>query len=190
MWNKENNYTYIEIEKRSIHIFDNLFTAADRERLYNFCSTRNFTTDGSDTPRLEYKGDFNLYCNLLAGNQLQESNFLKLGNVKYITDLLDGYEIIQARVNLSTLHDKNRFHCDAAGSNDVRTILYYPNMSWNIDWGGYTMFTNQTITKMEYCSFYIPGRVILFDGTIPHCIASPSIAAPTYRFSFVIQYYK
>ena len=184
------NKTLLQIEDRQLTIFDDVYSAAYRERLYHFCSTRHFTTDGSDTARLEYKGDFNLYCNLLAGNQLQQSNFLNLEGTKEILSMLDGYEIIQARVNLSTLHDKNRFHCDAAGSNDVRTILYYPNMTWNIEWGGYTMFTNQNMSKLEYCSFYIPGRVILFDGTIPHCISAPSPSAPTYRFSFVIQYYK
>lgn len=183
------DYQYIEVENRPIHIFDNLYSAADRERLYSFCSTRNFTTDGSDTARLEYKGDFNLYSNII-GKQLTDSGFLELENTKYLTELLTGYEIIQARVNLSTLHDRNRFHCDAAGGNDVRTILYYPNMEWNREWGGYTLFTNQQSHKLEYCSFYIPGRVILFDGTIPHCISSPSITAPTYRFSFVIQYFK
>jgi hypothetical protein len=68
------NKTLLQIEDRQLIIFDDVYSAADRERLYHFCSTRHFTTDGSDTARLEYKGDFNLYCNLLAGNQLQQSN--------------------------------------------------------------------------------------------------------------------
>lgn len=182
------DYTYKEIEGRPIHIFDNLFSAADRERLYQFCKSQNFTTLGSDTDRLEYKGDFNLYSDIL--NNLENSGFLSLENAKYFLPLLTDYEIIQARVNLSTMHDKNRFHCDAAGGNDVRTILYYPNMEWRHDWGGYTLFTNQQGNNLEYCSFYIPGRTIIFDGTIPHCISAPSPTSPTYRFSFVVQYYR
>lgn len=186
--NEWKDYTYKEIDGKPIHIFDNLFTMVEREKLYQFCKSQYFTTLGSDTDRLEYKGDFNLYSDILTN--LENSGFLSLENAKYFLPLLKDYSIIQARVNLSTMHDRNRFHCDAAGSNDVRTILYYPNMEWNKDWGGYTLFTNQQGNALEYCSFYIPGRTIIFDGTIPHCISAPSITAPTYRFSFVVQYYR
>jgi len=142
---------------------------------------------GQDTPRLEHRGDFNLYCQLNE-DDVQHSQFWNCENTKYVLPLLDGYEQVQARINLSTLHDKNRFHCDTYGSDDVRTLLYYPNMEWSPEWGGYTLFTNKEGNKLEFCSFYEPGRVVIFDGTIPHCISAPSPGATAYRLSFVIQY--
>lgn len=181
------DYEYVEADGKPIHIFDNLFTYNEREKFYSWCSGQRFTNMGQDTGRLEHKGDFNLFSQLFE-EDVRNSGFWEMENTKYLLPLIEGYEQAQARVNLSTLHDKNRFHCDTYGSDDVRTILYYPNMEWHSEWGGYTLFTNQEGNKLEYCSFYIPGRVVIFDGTIPHCISAPSIGAPAYRLSFVIQY--
>lgn len=181
------DYEKIDVDGKAIHIFNDLFDYNQREKMYHWCKTQRFNTNGSDTPRLEHKGDFNLFTQV-DEEAISDMGFFNYEGSKYLLPLIEGYQQVQARVNLSTLHDHNRFHCDTYGSDDVRTLLYYPNMEWNPEWGGYTLFTDDQGKKLKYCSFYIPGRVVIFDGTIPHCISSPSPHAPTYRFSFVIQY--
>ena len=51
------------------------------------------------------------------------------------------------------------------------------------------MFYNpDDINSIEYTSSYVPGRIILFDGNIPHAIRPQSINAPKYRFSLSVFY--
>ena len=187
---KQYAHEHIKADGRSIYILDNLFDYDERDQFYCWATSAPYSSYGQDTSRLEHRGDFNLFCPL-EEEQVEESGFWKFENSKFILPFIDGYKPIQARLNLSTLHDRNRFHCDTAthlGSKDVLTLLYYVNMEWNNEWGGYTLFTNKSGDKLEYCSFYVPGRVILFDGLIPHCISAPSPLASVYRYSFVIQY--
>jgi hypothetical protein len=181
------NHKTVKTSAGQIDIFDDLFDYATREKFYYYVKNANFSTSGSDTSTLETKGDFNLYC-ALSNQQVEQMGFLNQENTKYITPYVEGMDIKQSRINLSTLNDRNRFHTDTYGDLRTKTLLYYPNLKWDKEWGGHTLFTDKTGNELEYCCFYVPGRVILFDGQIPHCIAPPSSMAPSYRFSFVIQY--
>jgi ectoine hydroxylase-related dioxygenase (phytanoyl-CoA dioxygenase family) len=40
------------------------------------------------------------------------------------------------------------------------------------------------------CCAYVPGRVVLFDGAIPHCILSANTVSPARRLSLAIQFIK
>ena len=45
------------------------------------------------------------------------------------------------------------------------------------------MFRDQERENLEFVSDFVPGRVILFDGDIPHKAASQSLDAPPFRFT-------
>jgi len=62
--------------------------------------------------------------------------------------------------------------------------LYYPNLHWEDGWEGETRFFNKhNRDEIVYTSVYKPGRIILFDGEIPHQIGTQSITGPKYRFT-------
>ena len=73
-------------------------------------------------------------------------------------------------------------------SNDIHTIhhhkmsqvaLYYVNLDWQDGWYGETIFYDELDrNKIDFTSPYIPGRIILFDGSIPHAIRPQSVKAP------------
>ena len=95
---------------------------------------------------------------------------LKEKKIDFNFDIFNS-EIQQVRINLSTLHDVNRIHVDGRGS---KTLLYYPNLKWEFEWGGHTVFLDDDLTDVEHCCVYKPGRLVLFDGSIPHTIFSPT----------------
>lgn len=171
---------------RDITIYDDLFSYAEREVMHGFILNSLFTSSGRDSTRLEHQGDFNL-CSQYSEQDVKNLGLLE--NPKLAKEITDrGLTTFrQARVNLSTLNDKNHFHTDSV---DTVTLLYYPNLEWHIEWGGYTLFSDDSLRDIEHCVTYIPGRIVLFDGEIPHCIAAPTNVAPTYRFSFAIQFKK
>jgi Rps23 Pro-64 3,4-dihydroxylase Tpa1-like proline 4-hydroxylase len=175
---------------KTIEIYDDIFDRAQRTRFYNFILSSKFRPNGMEDNRLEHKGDISM-CSIYSIEDLDNMGFFKSPEIQLLKDRLNNWDIAQIRVNLTTLNDRNRFHVDYEDRKlEALTLLYYPNLEWNVEWGGFTMFTNETLTEVEYCSTYTPGRVILFNSTIPHAINPPSNIAPVYRFSFAIQFTK
>ena len=52
-----------------------------------------------------------------------------------------------------------------------------------MEWDGGTVFRTDDLSEVEYLSDYKPGRMILFDSSIPHKIYSSSYNAHPYRFT-------
>ena len=172
-------------EGRSIHVFDDLFTFNERTHMFSFIKNSLYSTKGSDNA---YNDDpvSQLYSGWSEGD-LDTFGIFKLPGAAQLLPLVDGRKIIQIRCNLTTLSEVNDFHVDGTNK-DPLTILYYANMVWHPSWGGYTLFANDLITNIEYASLYTPGRVIVFDGRIPHCVCTPTRAAKEHRYSFAVQY--
>ena len=170
---------------KEIHIYDDLYSFETRYGWYNFIKESHFFTTSYDLPTLETKGDYNMYS-YYNNNDLEGFGFLEHENTKQISHHYEGLEIATARVNLATLGDKNRFHVDF----ECLSVLYYPNLKWDIEWGGFTLFADDQVQNIEYTSIYTPGRVIVFDGSIPHFASAPVSMAPSYRFSFNIKFKK
>ncbi len=66
-------------------------------------------------------------------------------------------------------------------------VLYYVNSEWEDGWYGETLFYNpKDLEEVIFTSLYKPGRIILFDGNIPHAIRPQSIEGPRYRLSLTL----
>lgn len=170
-----------------IHVYDDLLGYADRARYFEFVSTSLFRPFSRDNMNLETMGDYNLF----SGYSLEDFGRMGLMSnpaVAEVAEQFDGFQVTQIRVNLSTLNDKNHIHVDGYG--ESKTLLYYPNMNWQIEWGGYTVFTNDSCDDIEHCVAYKPGRLVVFDGSIPHGICAPTNLAPSFRFTLAAQFQK
>lgn len=73
---------------------------------------------------------------------------------------------------------------------DENVLLYYVNMEWKDQWGGETLFFDKTNKDIIFGSRFTPGRLIWFDGEIPHTIKQPSRLAPKFRFTISIFFKK
>jgi hypothetical protein len=61
--------------------------------------------------------------------------------------------------------------------------LYYVNLEWRDGWYGETFFYSDDLKDVAFTSLYVPGRILLFDGDIPHAIRPQSVAGPKYRIT-------
>jgi len=168
---------------KKIHIFDNLFTLSEIEKFYEFIRSSMFLIDGGD-------GFISLYNDQIYSSY-SDNDIINMGFYK-----TKGYEIInkflniserekkQIRVNCSIPSEKMDVHQDGEGI----TLLYYANLKWELNWGGHTLFLNENLSDIEYTCAYKMGRVVVFDGTIPHLIMLANHQAIGNRLSFVIQY--
>ena len=67
---------------------------------------------------------------------------------------------------------------------DQQVLLYYVNLDWVDGWYGETLFYNpKNLKEILYTSLYQPGRILLFDGYIPHAIRPQSVKGPKFRLS-------
>ena len=169
-------------DEKLIRVYDNVFSYQERDNLFDFIKKSLYKTHGSDNGT--EKGDqiFSVFSSL----DLEKLNIKNMEGFKTIINKfnLNDRPIKQIRVNLSTFAEKNRIHSDWFGI----TLLYYANLEWQIDWGGHTLFLDEDLQEARYVCFYKPNRVVVFDGSIPHMIMTPSSLCPSLRYSFVIQF--
>ena len=107
-----------------------------------------------------------------------------------IAGFLDDYvppTVEKAYVNCGIHSESPYVHVDSSRKGD-KTLLYYMNREWKHEWGGETILLGDDAAEIEYCCPYKPGRIIIFDSTIPHSARQQSFAAPMYRFTLAIKF--
>ena len=167
-----------------IRIHDNLFTFDQRSNFFQVFKRSLFRALGEDSDLNLYPGQqlFSTYTleDLAVSGFQNTEGYIKLDK-EYN---LSSRDIKQIRINLSTAAEKNSAHTDRAGV----TLLYYPCTEWKIEWGGHTIFLNENADDIIYISAYKTGRVVVFDGTIPHLVIPPTALCPINRLVLAIQY--
>lgn len=175
--------TVVHSRGKVIDVYDGLFSHHEQIQFSDFIKKSFFKIDGYDQNALplemQLHSQYSFEDTLSMGFTSHPAYFAL--DEKYG---LSGMEIVQSRVNLTTPSEKNRVHTDNTGI----TILYYANMEWDTSWGGHTLFMDDSLQDAEFTCLYKSGRVIVFDGSIPHMIMTPSNICPTYRTTFAIQY--
>jgi len=169
---------------KQISVYEDVFSYQERSNHFKFVFESLFRVDGSDS-NVGLLKDYQIYSNY-SPQDIDNMGFLQNQNIQQIwkNHNLNGRTLKKGRVNVSHLGEKNRIHTDGFGV----TVLYYVNLEWNNDWSGHTMFLSDDLDECEYFSLYKPGKIVVFDGDIPHCILSPTILSPVHRFSFALQY--
>ena len=77
-------------------------------------------------------------------------------------------------------------HCDCGPDQRELTALWFMATEWEPEWGGETLFFDRTGDAM-FCVSPRPGRLVLFDGAIPHVGRPPTRICYTPRYTFAIK---
>jgi SM-20-related protein len=96
-----------------------------------------------------------------------------------MTPLLSGLKFSNSVLNVTVTSDCHFTHTHA----EKRIALFYLNLEWKDGWHGETLFFSKDGKEIVYASRYTPGRVIVFDGCIPHSIRPQSREGPQYRYT-------
>jgi len=176
-------YKRIEVESnKEIEIFDDLFRLKQRTALYNLAQGAIYKIGWEDTIQPEYRSvDRPLFSDVPESmlNYLQYFQTIKKN--PRIENILDEYYIQKRVINLTLPCNVHFVHAHEENS---KIILYYMNLDWNEGYMGETLFFSENKKEIVYSSPYTPGRVIIFDGDIPHTIRPQSFMAPIHRFTF------
>ena len=172
----------VKVCNKPVHVWDDLFTYQQRISFFQFMQKSFYKVDGGDYSVFDNQ-IYSQYTNL----DLMKLGFMETDGFSQLNKFynLEKREYSQIRINFSSFSEKNRVHHDGV----KLTLLYYANLEWDIEWGGHTFFLNEQLTDIEYTCVYNPGRVVVFDGSLPHMIMSPNVMSQKPRFSLVIQYH-
>ena len=100
-------------------------------------------------------------------------NIFNLGNfllteIKNVLHL--DYSIHKIQLNGQSMGQNGTVHIDSLVNSNERTLMVFINYKWKKEWGGEFQLLKEYSDKSEIIKSieYISGRVLLFDGSIPH----------------------
>lgn len=176
---------FITPSEKKIFVYDGIFTNQECLDIYLAISGLPFFRTNIDL--------------IVTGNQDVDVKFISnigpndiLGNLfynrysKHIDELDFKYvKIMSQYVNYSVLGTVDRLHGDSSSlhADPTFTIIQYGNFKWDKDWHGQTIFFDDNYEEIIFSTMVKPGRVVVFDSTIPHSATPPSKLAEHPRFT-------
>ena len=163
-----------------IKIFDDVFKYSNRMSIYELTLNSKFKIGWQDTNIIEHREK--IFMHSEWENKMVIKDILPLIKNKNLLELIDGRYPFKSIVNCTTVNDIYLPHTHP----EQNVLLYYINLEWKQEWYGETQFYSEDLKEIIFTNQYVPGRVIWFDGEIPHTIKTQSFSAPKFRFSLSI----
>ncbi len=98
-----------------------------------------------------------------------------------------GYRPYRAYTNASSFGDMLFTHTDCLPGQHDLTALWYLCESWDLEWGGETMFYDAN-DEVACAVTPRPGRLVIFDGAIKHAGRPPNRICYAPRYTFAIKF--
>jgi hypothetical protein len=171
-------HKHISINGKDVHVFDGVLDFSFREQAYTFVKNSTYQIGNEDADAVE-SSQHKYMVSMWSEFDFDRFGLLKAIEGTKAENLVKGKKLLRAHVNMSTPTDVHWAHDHV---NQIG-MLYYANKHWNHHWAGETLFFNDDLSEVEYASIYKPGRLIIFDGEIPHSVRPQSSVAPNYRFT-------
>jgi SM-20-related protein len=170
----------------NIWVFDNVFEKHKLETYQMFAQKSLFTLNIRSTPLIEHLDGANLQSSF-SQKELDDFGILNDDRLIPLHQYILPRQVNRCWLNLSTHLTKLHFHTDRNKKENGRTLLFYVHNTWDAEWGGETMFTDD-IGDCEIAVSCKPNRVIIFDSHIPHKAAPLTVDSLPYRFTFAVQF--
>ncbi|XP_071486638.1 uncharacterized protein [Diadema antillarum] len=170
---------------KRVYVFDGIFNEEDLMKLRNFVPRHgHFYFDDSldlDSDNVQWIAGFKI--DDYAGSKMWPAT-RKVAQFVSGTDQWYPYDI---SCNLLRTYDYTRIHEDCEQLEKEWTFLVYLATNWSADNYGETNFMHFKEHGSEHVISVIPrfGRVVIFEGIIPHSARPPSPAFNDARLTFV-----
>lgn len=166
---------------KKIYVYDDLFSLRTRDVTLFKCFRSNYKLGWGDG-ETEDLGGYHYLHSMFSEQELEMTPFFTELQQTPAYDHVKDLSISQIVVNLATPCQANFLHAHP----EKKVLLYYANTKWEEGWHGETHWYDEAKKEIEYSSPYVPGRLVIFDGSIPHTIRPQSYLANRYRFTLTI----
>ena len=172
------------VEGREVCVFDGLVTAAELGAYVEGLARAPFTrTEVAKPETAEYKHWV---------SEMPVANLLRLPiwpvTERAVAAMRPGerYRPYRAYTNFASYGDMLYTHTDCLPEQRELTALWFLATRWEPEWGGETMFFDASGDAL-YCASPKPGRLVVFDGAIPHAGRPPSRICYAPRYTFAVK---
>lgn len=166
---------------KKIKVFDNLFDMSTRQRFFNYVQNSMYRIGWADGDIPEKQHHTYLHS-IYTADDLKNMGLLEAFEKSPLLKEVEGLRLCKANVNLSTPLDVHFVHSHP----HKKAVLFYLNLEWHDGWYGETMFYDEQQKNVLFTSPYVPGRVIVFDSSVPHTLKPQSIIAAKHRFTLAL----
>ena len=173
----------LTLNGKQLIVFDDVFSYSERLNFYSFFTSGPFRFNGTANPELNANLREYIQSNY-SQEDLKNSKFFSPYLINILRKYIKNKVITRSYVFSSNFLTRHYFHSDPGGL----TLLYYANLEWSINDGGETLFVNDSIDEVLYTSLFKPGRIVLFDSSIPHKSNTIPVTTTNFRFSFVMNF--
>jgi len=170
-----------------IEIYD-----TDIRGIEDWVSQYDFTRERADKSAGDGTHTYNTYDFFGSGARLSHGMDIDVQNLYF--ELGEYFQLPPIKnlescyVNVLNSTDKPGVHCDCSGDGEYSpTILVYCNNEWNYNWGGETVFFDENL-DVKKAVLPKPGRVVVFDGRIPHTARPPVSIFEGNRYILTFKY--
>ena len=173
-----------QVEGRDVFVFDGLVSDADLAQYVEALERSPFTrTEFAKQETAEYK-------HWVSELPLANVTLLPLWppTERAVAHARPGerYQPYRAYTNYTAYGDMLYTHSDCRPDGRELTALWFLSKHWEPEWGGETMFFDASGDAL-FCASPKPGRLVMFDGAIPHVGRPPSRICYTPRYTFAIK---
>jgi SM-20-related protein len=168
-----------------IEIYDDVFPPYLRQHHILFAQQSSYTLNRNASSGIQWQLNDTFFLSLFSPQDVFLFKFENDDLIKKISE----YELQKSWIICSSPLSNYFYHTDCNPFENKITVLYYLNNRWDRNWGGETLFANES-GECEVAVEYKPGRVVIFDSAIEHKPAAISTYADEFRFIFVMQLIK
>ena len=176
--------TIVIEENKKIHIYDDMFHHQDMQDIFAYVEQGEFKRTNLDLVYFNNQNVDYKWSRMIGINDHWFKRVIDIYN-KNINELKHNpFTVERSYINFSTLETVDMIHCDCLAENTKQfTLLHYANWCWDPNWHGETIFYDSTGQDVVAAVTLKPGRVIFFNGNIPHSALAPSRIAPYPRYT-------
>lgn len=175
---------HAQVEGRDVFVFDGLIADGELGTYAEALGRASFTrTEFAKPETAEYK---HWASEMALANVVQLPLWPATESAVAFARPGEPYRPYRAYTNYAAYGDMLYTHVDCAPDQRGLTALWFLSAHWEPEWGGETMFFDTSGDAM-FCTSPRPGRLLLFDGAIPHVGRPPSRICYAPRYSFAIK---
>jgi hypothetical protein len=175
--------THVLSSGKLVHVYDGLIPAQLRADFYEYVTKSAFFIGWGDSDQSKALKHNCLYT-YYDGNQTFKAGILPFLQTTEVNEHIKGLDLTKSIVNMSVPTHVHFSHCHP----EKVIVLYYVNLEWEQSWHGETLFYSEDLKEIDLAINYTPGRVVVFDASIPHAIRPQSHTADHYRFTYTLAF--
>ncbi len=172
------------IDGREIAVYDDLVSAEEIARYFVAISHASFTrTEMARPDTIEYR---HWVCEMPLQHLPRTSLWPATQQAIASMRPNEQYHPYRCYTNYASFGDVLLTHVDALPNARELTALWFLCERWDVEWGGETIFFDQT-SDAQIAVSPKPGRLVLFDGAIRHAGRPPNRNCFVARYTFAIK---